>query len=256
MRKVALVTGGGIRLGAAIVRQLVAEGWQVVIHCNVSRGPADALAAELRAGGRDAAVVQADLADRAAVDGLVEAASAPFGPPTCLVNNASVFHRDEIATLGWSSWDAHITPNFAAPLFLAKHFADALPAGEAGCIVNLLDQKIANPNPDFLSYTASKLGLAGLTPVLAMALAPRIRVNGVAPGLTLISGKQTRASFERAWRDTPLGRGSTPGDIAAAVAFLAAAPAITGQTLIVDGGESLGRRPRDVAFDPTLVPPQ
>jgi len=252
MRKVALVTGGAIRLGAAITRRLAAEGWQVVIHCNRSVAQGEALAAELRAEGHDAAVVPADLADRAAVDGLLARAAEPFGPPTCLVNNASVFRRDDLRTVGWDSWDAHQMPNLAAPLFLAKHFAEALPADETGCIVNIIDQKIANLNPDFLSYTLSKIGLAGLTPILAMALAPRIRVNGVAPGLTLISGKQTQESFERAWHDTALGRGSTPEDIAAAVAFLLASPAITGQTIIVDGGESLQKRPRDVAFDPKL----
>jgi hypothetical protein len=253
MRKVALVTGGAVRLGAAIVRRLSADGWQVVIHCNASRDAAEALAAEVHAAGREAAVVQADLADRAAVDGLVAEASRPFGPPTCLVNNASLFRRDEMPTLTWEAWDAHALTNFAAPVFLAKHFAEALPPAETGCIVNILDQKIANLNPDFLSYTASKLGLAGITPVLAMALAPRIRVNAVAPGLTLISGKQTQASFERAWQDTILGRGSTPEDIAAAVAFVIASPAMTGQTLFVDGGESLGKRARDVAFDPKLA---
>ncbi len=256
MRKVALVTGGAVRLGAAIVRRLSAEGWQVVIHCNASRHAAEALAAELRAAGRDAAVVQADLADRGAVHGLVAAASQPFGPPPGLGHNAALFRRAEIATLTWEAGAAHASTNCAAPVFLAKRFAAALPPEEAGCIVNILDQKIANLNPDFLSYTASKLGLAGITPVLAMALAPRIRVNGVAPGLTLISGKQTQESFERAWRDTILGRGSTPEDIAAAVAFILASPAMQGQTLFVDGGESLGKRARDVAFDPKLAPPQ
>jgi len=252
--KVALVTGGALRLGAAIVRRLSADGWKVVIHCNTSLQPAEALAAELRGAGREAAVVQADLSDRAAVDGLVAAASRPFGPLTCLVNNASVFRRDDVAMLSWESWERHLTPNLAAPLFLAKAFAAALPAGEAGSIVNLLDQKVANPNPDFLSYTVSKMGLASLTPILAMALAPRIRVNGVAPGLTLISGRQTQESFERAWHDTPLGRSSTPEDIAAGVLFLLSTPSVTGQTLIIDGGESLTKRPRDVAFDPKLAP--
>lgn len=251
MRKVALVTGGAKRVGAAIARRLAAEGWQVVIHCHASREEAEALAAEIG----NAAVAQADLADRDAVDGLIEQASAPFGPPTALVNNASVFQRDEIATMTWESWERHATPNLAAPVFLAKRFAEALPDGEQGAIVNLLDQKVGNLNPDFLSYTASKIGLAGLTPVLAMALAPRIRVNGVAPGLTLISGKQTPESFARAWKDTVLGRGSTPEDIAAGVAFLLASPAITGQTIVIDGGESLFRRPRDVAFDPRLTGP-
>jgi NAD(P)-dependent dehydrogenase (short-subunit alcohol dehydrogenase family) len=255
MRKVALVTGGARRLGAAIVRRLAADGWLVVIHCNASIQAAEALAAELRGQGREAAVTRADLSDRAAVEGLLDEAARSFGPPTCLVNNASVFHRDDFHTLSWDSWESHLTPNLAAPLFLSKAFAKALPEGEAGNIVNLLDQKVANPNPDFLSYTVSKMGLASLTPILAMALAPRIRVNGIAPGLTLISGKQTEQSFERAWRDTPLGHGSTPEDIAAGVLFLLSTPSITGQTLIIDGGESLVKRPRDVALDPKLARP-
>jgi NAD(P)-dependent dehydrogenase (short-subunit alcohol dehydrogenase family) len=253
MRKVALVTGGALRLGAAIARRLSSDGWKVVIHCNTSHQAAEALAAELRGVGQEAAVVQADLSDRVAVDGLVEAASQPFGPLSCLVNNASVFRRDDLSTLSWESWDRHLTPNLAAPLFLSRAFAAALPEGEDGNVINLLDQKVANPNPDFLSYTVSKMGLASLTPLLAMALAPRIRVNGVAPGLTLISGKQTPERFERAWRDTPLGRSSTPEDIAAGVLFLLSTPSMTGQTLIIDGGESLTKRPRDVAFDPKLV---
>ena len=256
MRKVVLVTGGAIRLGAAIVRRLAADGWQVVIHCNRSLAEGEVLAAELRGQGHAAAVVQADLADRDAVDGLLPRAAEAFGPPSCLVNNASVFRRDDLRSVNWESWDAHLMPNLAAPLFLAKRFAETLPAEETGCIINLIDQKVANLNPDFLSYTVSKVGLAGLTPILAMALAPRIRVNGVAPGLTLISGKQTQESFERAWHDTALGRGSTAEDIAGAVAFLLASPAITGQTIIVDGGESLQKRPRDVAFDPKLTAPR
>jgi NAD(P)-dependent dehydrogenase (short-subunit alcohol dehydrogenase family) len=255
MRKVALVTGGALRLGAAIVRLLAAEGWQVVIHCNSSRQAAEALATELRGAGRDAVVIQADLADRAAVDRLAVESARPFGPLTCLVNNASVFQRDELATLSWESWDQHLAPNLAAPLFLMKCFAEALPEDETGNIVNVLDQKVANPNPDFLSYTVSKLALASLMPVLARALAPRIRVNGVAPGLTLISNWQTQETFERAWRDTPLGRGSTPEDVAAGVLFLLSTPSITAQTLIIDGGESLTKRLRDISLDPKFARP-
>jgi NAD(P)-dependent dehydrogenase (short-subunit alcohol dehydrogenase family) len=255
MSKVALVTGGALRLGAAIVRLLAAEGWQVVIHCNTSLQAAEELAAQLRASGRDAAILQADLADRVAVDGLVAEAARCFGPLTCLVNNASVFRRDDLDTLSWESWEQHLTPNRAAPLFLAKSFAEALPEGKDGNIVNLLDQKVANPNPDFLSYTVSKMALASLTPMLAEVLAPRVRVNGVAPGLTLISNWQTQEIFQRAWRDTPLGRSSTPEEVAAGVLFLLSTPSITGQMLIIDGGESLAKRPRDISLDPKFARP-
>ena len=241
-----LVTGAARRIGAAIARALAADGWRVVLHCHRSGAEAETLAHETGAVG----IVEADLGDRAAIDGLIGRAGA-WGPLDALVNNAATFSNDGVANVSWESLDAHLVPNLAAPLFLSRDFARAF-KGQNGNIVNLLDQKVDNLNPDFLSYTLSKVALAALTRMLAMALAPRIRVNGVSPGLTLISGKQTEQSFQRAWHDTPLGRSSTPEELAAAVRFILLTPSMTGQSLVLDGGESLQNRPRDVAFDPAL----
>ena len=242
-----LVTGAARRLGAHIARGLAADGWRVVLHCHQSVAEAEALAVEIGAVG----VVPADLGQRAAIEGLIGRASA-WGPLDALINNASVFEKDDIADLTWESFDAHIVPNLAAPMFLSRDFARAFGERTGGNIVNLLDQKIGNLNPDFLSYTVSKVALAGVTRLLAMAFGARIRVNGVAPGLTMISTRQTPAGFDRAQRSMPLGRGSTPSEIAAAVRFLLATPSITGQVLTLDGGESLFGRARDVSLDPRL----
>ena len=250
----ALVTGGGRRIGAAIARALAADGWDLVVHYNRSAADAAALAADIQAAGGTCGLLQADLAARADVEGLIDRCIAQYGPLDCLINNASNFANDTIATVTWDSLQAHLAPNLAAPLLLSRDFAARF-AGAGGCIINLLDQKLANLNPDFLSYTLSKVALSGLTEILAMALSPRIRVNGVAPGLTMISGRQTEASFARAWRDTPLGRSSTPEEIAACVRFILATPSITGQTIILDGGESLRGRARDVSFDPAVTAP-
>ena len=151
--------------------------------------------------------------------------------------------------MSWESWHAHLAPNLAAPLLLSKAFAASLPPGREGVIVNLLDQKVHNLNPDFISYTLSKVALAGLTTLLAMELAPRIRVCGIAPGTTLPSGKQSPENFAASQRATPLGRGTSVAEIVAALRLILASPSMTGSVIAIDGGESLTRRPRDVAFD-------
>jgi NAD(P)-dependent dehydrogenase (short-subunit alcohol dehydrogenase family) len=251
----ALITGGGRRIGAAIARALAADGWDIVVHYNRSGGEAAALAAEIRAAGGSCGLLQADLSQRADVEGLMGRCIGEHGPIDCLINNASTFANDTIATVTWDSFQQHLAPNLAAPLLLSRDFAASFAGRDGGCIINLLDQKLANLNPDFLSYTLSKVALSGLTEILAMALSPRIRVCGVAPGLTMISGRQTEESFARAWRDTPLGRSSTPEEIASCVRFILATPSITGQTIILDGGESLRGRARDVSFDPSFTAP-
>ena len=255
--RTALVTGGGKRIGAAIARMLAADGWQVIVHYNRSATEAESLAAEIAAGGGVCFAVQADLSRQDDIEGLVGRCVADHGPLHCLINNASAFFHDDIRSVTWNTLRDHLSPNLIAPVLLCRDFAAQFvqhdsEARDAGCIVNLLDQKIGNLNPDFLSYTLSKIALGGLTEMLAMALAPRIRVCGVAPGLTAISGKQTEASFQRAWRAAPLGRSSTPDEIAACVRFILSMPSMTGETIFVDGGESLRGRPRDVAFDPAL----
>ena len=248
-RGTVLITGAARRIGAVVARSLAADGWKVVAHYNGSGAEAEALAQEIRAAGGWCETVQADLSKQADIEGLVPRCVAAHGRLDCLVNNAAAFRNDNIGNVTWETFQAHMVPNLAAPLFLSRDFAQLFGDGTGGCIINLLDQKVANLNPDFLSYTVSKVALSGLTQMLAMAFGQRIRVCGVAPGITLISGKQTEEAFQRAWRATPLGRSSTPQEIADCVRFILTTPSITGQTIILDGGESLQRRVRDVAFD-------
>ncbi len=243
----ALVTGGAQRIGRAIVEMLAAEGYGVAIHYHRSAAPAQALAADIAARGGRAVALGHDLA-RPDAAALVAAAAAALGPLTVLVNNASLFERDDARSVTAERWDRHMAINARAPALLARAFAAQAPAGADCCIINLLDQKLWNQNPDFFSYTASKVALDGINTMLAMALAP-VRVCGVAPGLTLPSEKMSAETFARAHVETPLRRGSTPADIAGAVRYLIAAPAVTGDVLIVDGGQHLARRGRDVMFE-------
>ncbi|SPK73781.1 putative deshydrogenase [Cupriavidus taiwanensis] len=258
-RGVALVTGGARRLGRAIALELAAHGWDVAVHCHRSVDEAEALATQIRALRRRAAVLRADLADEAATSRLVADCTAALGVPGCLVNNASLFQYDVATSFSYASLDTHMRTNVAAPLLLARELHKALAAAAGpdgankaaeprGVVINLLDQKLDNLNPDFLSYTLSKAALQTATVQLAQALAPRLRVVGVAPGITLVSGEQSEQSFRRAHRVTPLGQSSTPEDIAQAVAYLAQARAVTGTTLYVDGGQHLMPLARDVMF--------
>lgn len=250
-----LVTGAGRRIGASLARALAADGWFVFLHHHRSRAEAEATLDEIRASGGAGQLIQADLADPQAVQRVVGACRASGPPLTALVNNASLFAYDDLPSMTVDSWDRHQAVNLRAPAILARDFAAALAADASGCIVNILDNKVFAVNPDFFSYTVSKLGLQGLTEVLAMALAPRVRVCGIAPGITLISGRQTQASFETSHRTNPLGRGATVDDIADALRFVLATPSLNAQVLTVDAGQSLMRLPRDVAFlDPQPVP--
>jgi NAD(P)-dependent dehydrogenase (short-subunit alcohol dehydrogenase family) len=248
-RRVALVTGAGKRIGRAISLGLAADGWDLALHFHRSQAEADALAAEIRKLGVEAVTVRCDLGDPSQVAGLIAECESRLGAPTCLVNNAALFEYDDLASLDAQTWRRHLDVNLLAPLLLAKAFAARIPEGGAGCIVNLLDQKVFNLNPDFLSYTVAKIGLEGATRVLAMALAPKVRVCGVAPGITLVSGEQSADGFARAHRMAPLGRSSDPEDIAGAVRFVVNAGAMTGTTIVVDGGQHLWPSRRDVQFE-------
>ncbi len=249
LRPVALVTGGARRLGREIALELAAQGWDVALHYGRSQAEADDTVQALRALGADAHAFAADLADEAACRNLVPAVLGRFGRLRAVVNNASLFEYDDVQTFGHAQMDRHWRSNVAPAVLLAQALHAHLQQGAAGgCVVNLLDQKLWNPNPDYLSYTLSKAALEAANTLLAQALAPRVRVCGVAPGVTLPSGPMDQADFEAAHRLTPLQRSSTGTDIARAVRFLLESPAITGTTLLVDGGQHLSAQARDVMF--------
>jgi NAD(P)-dependent dehydrogenase (short-subunit alcohol dehydrogenase family) len=250
MSGAALITGGAKRIGAAIARAIAAQGRPVVIHYRNAADEADALACSIMSQGGAAFTIAADLADADAVATLIERAAGLAGPIDVLINNASHFVFDQAATVTADSITAHIAPNLIAPVVLARELAARI-EGRDGVIINILDQKLANLNPDFFAYTLSKAALAAATEMLAMALAPRIRVCGVSPGLTMIGAKQSQESFARGQQATPLQHGSAPEDIARAVMFILETPSITGTTLLVDAGEHLMRRQRDVSFNTT-----
>ncbi len=235
----ALVTGGAKRLGRAAALALADAGFAVAVHCNGSVAEAEATAAEVRARGVGAVVLQANLADEAAVVGLLPAAIAALGPVGVLVNNASTFERDEWDTVDRASWDAHLEPNLRAPFVLMQAFAKALPTTARGLVVNLLDERVWSLTPHFVSYTVSKMGLWALTQSMALALAPRIRVNGIGPGPALPNSRQTQAQFDRQAASVPLGYGPTPDEVGRAVRALLDLPSMTGQMIALDGGQHL-----------------
>ena len=248
-RPVALVSGGARRVGRTIALELAAHGWDVALHYRGSAADAADTLLALRGHGADGEAFAADLADEAACRALVPAVCGHFGRLHAVVNNAALFEHDDVASFGHAPMQRHWRTNVAAPVLLAHalHVHCEAVDGRA-CVVNLLDQKLWNPNPDYLSYTLSKAALEAATTLLAQALAPRVRVCGVAPGVTLPSGPMDQAAFERAWRMTPLQRSSSAQDVAHAVRFLLEAPAVTGTTLLVDGGQHLSHQPRDVMF--------
>lgn len=243
-RPVALVTGAARRIGRVIALDLAAHGWDVAVHHRASAEEAAQTADQVRALGAAAEVFAADLADEAACNALVPAVVARLGGIAAVVHNASLFEHDEVASFRYATLERHWRANTAPAIVLAR----ALHAAGGGAVVNLLDQKLWNPNPDHLSYTLSKAALETATTMLAMALAPTVRVCGVAPGVTLPSGDMDAAEFAASHRLTPLGRSSTPEDVARAVRFVLESPAITGTTLLVDGGQHLQSQARDVMF--------
>ena len=238
-----IVTGGAKRIGAALARALSADGWHLLIHCNKSVAEAEALAAELG----NASFVAAELADPDAA-GRIFAAAKGLPPVRLLVNNASRFAFDGADDFTAEQWDAHQAINLRAPALLSQAFAAA--AGEeGGLIVNLLDAKLSQPNPDFFSYTLSKMGLAGLTELTARAYAARgIRVCGIAPSVTLVSGPQSRDNFSRVHKLNALRRGVDVAEIVGALRFMVATPTLTGQVITLDAGQRFLSLPRDVQF--------
>jgi NAD(P)-dependent dehydrogenase (short-subunit alcohol dehydrogenase family) len=238
--RTAIVTGGAKRIGAEIARALAADGWHLLVHYNRSDAEARSLAAEIGS----ASIVQADLADPGAAERILAAADG-LPPLRLLVNSASRFVYDAADSFTVEQWDAHLDINLRAPALLSQAFAARV---ERGLIVNMLDAKLCQPNPDFFSYTVSKMGFAGLTELLARALAPRIRVCAIAPSVTLVSGPQSRDNFEQVHKMNALGKGVDVADIVAALRFIVATPVLTGQTITLDGGQRFLSLPRDVQF--------
>lgn len=250
---IALVTGSGKRLGRSIALGLAASGWDVAIHYGTSVTDAHQTVRDIQALGRRAVALQADLGVESSVAGLVTRCTEALGLPSCIVNNASLFDYDEAQSFSYGRLNTHMQINVAAPVSLARDLHRARTQSThafeyPAVVINLLDQKLLNPNPDFLSYTLSKAALLEATRLLAQALAPHVRVVGLAPGITLVSGDQTETSFKQAHNLTPLGKSSTPEDITAAAVYLARAHAVTGTTLYVDGGQHLKASARDVMF--------
>lgn len=252
--RIALVTGAARRLGREIALALARQGWDVAVHYGRSTEAAAQTVQDIEALGRRSVALQADLADEAATAALIARCSAALGLPTCLVNNASLFEYDAPASFSYAALEAHLRTNTAAPLCLARELhaaleAEAAPAGQ-GVVIHVLDQKLAHLNPDYFSYTLSKAALQTAMTMQAQAFSPRLRIVGLAPGLTLPAPNQGEAAFAHAHQQAALGQSSTPGDIAAAVCYLAEARAVTNTTLYVDGGQHLLALPRDVALLP------
>ncbi len=234
-----LVTGAAKRLGRAIALDLAQAGWNVAIHYNGSKADADSAAQAARAAGVKAEIIQADLSQESQTATLVSRAAAAIGPLTALINSASLFENDDWQSATRKSWDDHIEVNLRAPLLLSQVFAKQLPAGQNGNIINLIDQRVLKPTPQFLSYSVSKAGLYWLTTTLAQGMGPNIRVNAVGPGPTLKNPRQSDADFDRQRDATILKRGADPADICAAVRYLLDAASVTGQMIAVDGGQHL-----------------
>ena len=256
MQKIALVTGAGKRLGRAMALYLADRGFDLAVHYSASKPEAEEVGALIRSKGRRAVVLQADLLDEAATQRLIpEAMHALGGPVTCLINNASIFEYDSIASATRTSWDRHFESNLRAPFVLTQAMAAAIPdaaqdeAGEPlsqGLVINMIDQRVRKLTPEFMTYTLAKMGLWALTQTSAQALAPRVRVNAIGPGPTLQGARQSDRHFADQRAATILGRGANPADITAALGYFLDAPAVTGQLSCVDGGQHLGWQTPDV----------
>ncbi|WP_153099158.1 SDR family oxidoreductase [Paraburkholderia hayleyella] len=252
--RIVLITGAARRIGRALALGFAEAGWDVAVHCGRSRAEAETLVAQIVALGRRAVTLQADLALETEVAQLVPACIAALGRPVCLINNASRFTEDNARDIRYTPLLQMMAINLGAPLVLARALFDATPDAaiddetQRSVVLNVLDQKLFNLNPDYLSYTLTKAALQTATVALAQALAPKVRVVGLAPGLTLPSGAQTEAAFAAAHRVTPLGRASRAEDLVAAALYLAGAGGVTGTTLVVDGGQHLVPLERDVMF--------
>ena len=244
--KTVLITGAAKRLGRAIALDLARHGWNIALHYNDSEKEARATCEDARTAGVKVALLDADLMRENQTSALVPRAVKELGSLTALVNSASLFENDEWASATRASWDKHMEVNLRAPFVLAQAFAKQLPLDAHGAIVNMIDQRVLKPTPQFLSYSLSKAGLHWLTTTLAQGLGPRIRVNGVGPGPTMRNARQSEADFQHQREATILKTGAEPQDICDAVRYLLEAKAVTGQMIAVDGGQHLAWKTPDV----------
>jgi NAD(P)-dependent dehydrogenase (short-subunit alcohol dehydrogenase family) len=241
--RAALVTGGAKRVGRAIALALAEAGFAVAVHCHHSIEEAERVGAEIQDRGGRAVVLRADLSMEEEASALLPRAEAALGPVGVLVNSASRFERDEWNTATRESWDAHLDLTLRAAFRLIQLFGERLPQAAEGVVINILDQRVWSLTPHFVSYTVAKAGLWALTQSMALALAPRIRVNGIGPGPALPNTRQTQQQFARQSASVPLHRGTSPDEIARAVLAILALPAMTGQMLALDGGQHLQWQP-------------
>ena len=237
--RVALVSGGARRLGRASALALAGAGFDIALHHRDSQADAEATAREIEALGRRAAILRADLMRDEEVEALLPAAGAALGPVGVLLNNASTFERDEWHDATRDSWDRHVEPNLRAPFVLMQAFAQALPEAAEGVVINMLDQRVWSLTPHFISYSLSKAALWALTQSMALALAPRIRVNGIGPGPAMPSPRQTPEHFAQQCAGVPLAHGTSPDEVAEAVLAILRLPAMTGQMIALDCGQHL-----------------
>ena len=235
-----LITGSSQRVGRSIAEKLARMGWNIAIHYFNSKDEAEHLTNQLSKDGIKAVPVRGNLNSDCDIAGLLPAAAEAIGPITCLINNASMFELDTLESATFNTWDRHLAVNLRAPFFLSQALSKNLPQGQDGNIINIIDQRVWNPTPWFVSYSVSKSGLWSLTQTLALAMAPRVRVNGIGPGPTLPSPRQSREDFLKQEASTPLKRGAPPEEIAKAVEFILSAESMTGQMIALDGGQHLG----------------
>ena len=239
-QKTLLITGCAKRIGKSLAIYFAKQGWNIAVHYNTSKEAALELTSELSSFGIKSAAFQADLKDETSYSTLIDRANKELGPLDCLINNASSFEYDSFQTADRNSWDLHIETNLRAPFVLSQQFVGQLQTEAFGNIINIIDPHVWNLTPHFISYTLSKAGLWTLTQTLALALAPKIRVNAIAPGPTLMNYKQSEEHFKRQCESTPLQKGPQLVEIARAAEFILNTPSLTGQMLALDGGQHMG----------------